>query len=395
MGERVDVLISGAGIVGGALACALEAKGFSVALVDVRDHFNPLPQDSQLSRRSFAISYGSFLKLKQWGIWDFLQSPPSPIETIRVTQHQGGPGMTYKAIDLGYEALGFMVSSQDLSDAVLKALQEKKSLTFFNPEKIASWKTSSVFVEVMLEGGTHIHASLLIGAEGRHSPLREIAGSPVIQHTYHQTALVFTVEHSESHHNTAFEHFTSEGPLAFLPLGDRKSAVVWSLKKDIAEKIMSHPDLLLHALFQHFGWGLGTFQLTSEIQTYPLDLVLPLKTWGPRFALVGDAAHALHPVAGQGLNVGLRDVAALISHLEEAHQLGLDIGRETFLRQWATKRRFDQWSMACVTHGTVKLLGGSKILRPLWEKGFWLIDNCLPLKRKFILHAMGLFSFPD
>lgn len=386
--QNLDLLISGSGLIGTSLACALAKTGLRIGLVD------PLhPGQKKEDGRLYAISYGSAADLRDWGIWERVEAHVTPIQKIRITQKGGGDGLTYQATDVGVEALGFMVPSLLLQQAVWEQLKTCQDITLLMPDTVKAWKPDDRGLCVTLESGLAFRTSLLAGAEGRMSRLREAIGGSTLKHPYNQTALVLTVAHSQEHHHIAFEHFTPDGPLAFLPLQGKRSAVVWSLSPARAAALAADPHVLLHALIHHFGWGLGDLRIVSPIQTYPLSLIMPYQTWDVRTVLLGDAAHVIHPLAGQGLNVGLRDVAILSQKIRQAHALGLDIGSITLLEQMGKERRGDHWSMAALTHGLVRLFQwDNPLLNRGVALGFWGVQRFSPLKKFLTRRAMGVHS---
>ena len=391
--KRQDLVVSGAGLVGSLLSCLCADKGLGVCVVDPGLLRPSLEDGSPLvDGRSFAIAYGSAEVLKAAGIWKHLRDIPGLLKTIVVSHTGGKKTLCYHAEDVGVEALGYLVPASDLKQALRQALLEREDrLTFRMPGQVVSWEASEDKTAVTLGSGEILMTSLLVGAEGRNSLIAEKLSPQTWGHTYDQTALVFTLGHTEDHQNRAYEHFTPEGPLALLPLEGRQMGVVWSLKTQVANQLVEAPEVLLNALIQHFGWGLGTLTLLSQIQAYPLSLRMPRTSWGERVVLVGDGAHVLHPVAGQGLNVGFRDVVSLAEALSDARSLGLDPGSPSILGPWGKKRRPDQWGLAALTHGLVGLFEWlPPAFRPIIDAGLWGVGASHSFKKRLIYRAMGL-----
>ena len=376
-----DLVIVGGGPVGLLLSLFLRQSGLSVAVVDGA----PLKTASQKGR-SFALSFASVAALKVEGLWEQVKKGSTPVKKIYVTKEGAAQHFLFEPESVGAEALGFMVQESSLFEALSQHVLSKKAGVHYHKGRFKSHVPCALGTKVLLEDGLSLDAKLLVGADGARSFTRQKMGVPTLRYAYAQTAVVFTVKHTKPHHFCAFEHFTSKGPLAFLPLEKNHSAVVWSLDKEVAEKFLAHPLALLNALIHHFGWGLGDLELASEIGTYPLALTMPKKCYGTRWVLVGDAAHAIHPVAGQGLNLGIRDVFLLGRHLAHLKALGLDIGSTTALKTYASSRLPDQWSMALATH-----VFGSGMTTKLSHL-FWPCSaKMLPFfKKRVVRHAMGI-----
>jgi len=393
---EVDVLISGAGPVGGLLALRLAQGGLGVGVVDPHLSLVPKVQETVQDNvkedwRMYAIAQGLLPFLETVGLWQRIASHAAPIQTIRTTLSRGKGLVIYRAEDVGAEALGWMVPSALLRRALAQLLEEGGATLWQRATRIGNWKAGEEGVDVSLDDHPSVRTKLLIGAEGRHSPLREQVGGSILKGAYDHVALVGTVAHTQDHCQTAFEHFTPDGPLALLPCQGRHAAVVWSVKAPRAEALLAEPQLFLHALVHHFGWGLGDLRLVTPLQGHPTALTLPLRVVAQRVALVGDAAHVLHPLAGQGLNLGLRDAASLSQAILQAYRLGLDWGGSTVLSPWARTRRMDHWSLAGLTHGLVRLFEKDHwLLNKTASLGFRAVEGWAPLKTFFMHQAMGL-----
>lgn len=382
--QQVDLVISGGGPLGCLLAYSLARAGFSLALIERNK-----PQKIFKGDRNFAITYASAKTLEKFSLWTELARTAEPIQHILVSQQHGRGTLHYHASEMSVGALGFMVNEKDLKQVLWQAVRKEKNIQILTEEEVVQHATDTHTISLELRSKKSLSARLWIGAEGRTSPMRKALCPHALSWAYGQSALSFIVEHTEPHDGRAFEHFTPFGPLAFLPLPRHRSAVVWSLKHQTAKDLLATPKKLLHALIHHFGWGLGHLSLEGDVAHYPLSLLLPWTQAKGRRLIIGDAAHTIHPVAGQGLNLGLRDVFVLTAHLTTLRTLGLDFGFEPYLKTYVKKRRFDHLSMASFTHGLVEGLE-RKLSAPFWTLGTSAVKAVPPLKRLITRHAMGL-----
>ncbi len=399
MAERmvdVDVLIVGGGFVGSTLAAALSGTGISVALIesaDLRDTIN-----SEFDGRSFAVSLSNQRLLAAVGIWEGLEKTVSPICDIRISD---GPSLLFLHFDhreVGSEPMGYMVENCYLRRAQYKRLRLAPDVKIFAPNRLSSLKQSAYRVEAELQSGDVVKARLVVGADGRNSIVRTSAGISLTKWDYDQSGIVCTVSH-ESHHNyIAHERFLPSGPFAILPLkGDppesgNRSSLVWTERKDLMPAIMNiDAKEFIGEIRQRFGKFLGQVELAGPRYTFPLALQFSSKSTDCRLVLVGDASSAMHPIAGQGLNMGLRDVATLTEVLVDAKLLGLDVGDYHVLQRYARWRRFDNTLMLAATDGLNRLFSNNfaplQIARGM---GLAAVNRLPPLKRLFMRHAMGL-----
>ena len=388
MDHRLDVLIVGSGLVGGSMACALAQGGLKVGLIDPKLPEKTATQDPRMS----AIAYGSYQFLKHWGILSHLNNPPEPILEIHTSQAGTYGRLSYTSEEIGGDPLGYMIPNRELRLAVMKQTQTFANLQRFIPDRIQQFNVTPRCVEVALESGIQLEASLLIVADGKQSTLREQLGISCIKRDYHQQGVIFNLKCGVPHHNRAYEHFMPEGPLAVLPMPDQCVSVVWTQTNACADRLLNlSPQRLIQAFQSRFGYGLGKLELASTPIAYPLSLILPKEMIRPRIALIGDAAHSIHPVAGQGVNVGFRDNHRLAELLLEYKTLGLDLGGETLLKTYRNARRYDVWSMAGITHGLVHLFSRKEAsVRTLRKWGMQAVEQLPPLKRFLINHARGL-----
>ena len=385
-----DVLIVGGGPVGGTLACALSAAGMEVIAVDDADPAAGL--DAGFDGRASSIALGSQRMLDALGLWAGMKAHAAPIRHIRVSEGDSPLFLHYDERDTGGPPFGYMVENRFIRKALFDRIPTLDTVRFLAPARVDGLERSASGVEARLADGRRISARLVVGADGRASGVRAGAGIRVTGWPYRQTAIVCTVAHERPHDFVAHEHFLPTGPFAVLPLPGNRSSIVWTESKDLAPAIMALDEAeFLAELERRFGDTLGRLRVVGPRWSYPLSLQHAETAIALRLALVGDAAHAMHPIAGQGLNMGLRDVAALTEVLAEAQRLGLDIGADTVLERFQRWRRFDNTLMLAMTDGLNRLfsntIGPVRLARRL---GLAAVNRMPPLKRLFVRSAMGL-----
>lgn len=386
---ETEVLIIGGGMVGLILGCALAGAGIEVVVVDRAD---PATQvDAGFDGRSSAIAHGSKMALDGIGVWQGMAPDAEPIREIRVSDGGSLLFLHYDHRDLGDDPLGFMVENRHTRQAVFAAARSFDRLHLVAPAELRQLTRTLAMAEAELDDGRRIRARLAIAADGHQSAVRREAGIPVTAWTYDQTGIVCTVAHERPHRGIAQERFLAAGPFAILPLTGNRSSLVWVERADLAPEIMALDDAQFHAeMAQRFGNFLGDLELTGPRWSYPLALSHAARYTDTRLALVGDAAHAMHPIAGQGLNLGLRDVAALSEVLVDARRLGLDIGGADVLASYARWRRVDTTVLLAVTDVLNRLfsndIGPLRLARDL---GLAAVNQLPPLKRLLMRHAMG------
>jgi len=397
-----DVLIVGGGMAGCSLACALAGAGFNIVVLDRVDQ--SAQTADEFDGRASAIAEAPKKMLDQIGMWRYLRANFAPILDIRVADGDSRLFLHYDHEDIGEDAFGYMVENRHFRQAVFARLQElateSNGATYIAPAELKSVSNGPEGVRAELSDGRLIKAGLLVGADGRQSQIRQEAGIKLTKWSYHQTGIVLTVDHEIPHHNVAHEHFLPAGPFAILPLKNNvageagqnnRSSIVWTEKDELVESIMALPEKEFAEEFQkRFGDFLGHVNFIGPRWTYPLTLQYAETSIAERLALVGDASHGMHPIAGQGLNMGLRDVAALAEVLTDARRLGLDIGTSSVLDQYEHWRRFDNTLMLAMTDGLNRLFSNDiaplKLARDI---GLAAVNKAGPLKKVFMRHAMG------
>ncbi|MES2710018.1 MAG: UbiH/UbiF/VisC/COQ6 family ubiquinone biosynthesis hydroxylase [Pseudomonadota bacterium] len=393
-----DVAIIGAGPVGATLAALLAAEGVSAAIVDAA--LLPPMEMPAFDGRCYAIALASQRILARAGIWDRLPEPPCPIAHIRIAD--GRPGerpsplsLHFAGEEVGEDAFGWMVEARALRVALNARLPSLPSLSVHAPAT-ATVTRDERGAEVVLSDGTRFRARLVIAAEGRGSPLRKQAGIRVSTLDYGCMGLVGAIAHERPHNNTALEKFLPNGPFAQLPINGtpehpHASAIVWSDRTLIARKALAMDDADYgREIARRMGDHLGAIRPIGRRWSYPLSALHAHRYTATRLALVGDAAHGIHPIAGQGLNLGFRDVGALADLIAEAHHASEDVGSPGLLARYQAARRPDALMMLGATHALERLFGNDfapvRIARRL---GIAAVGRIPPLKRFFIRRAMG------
>lgn len=389
-----DILIAGGGLNGPVLALALARAGFSVTLVDAAA---PLRKAGEFDGRAYAIAAGSRRMLARLGLWAPLAAEAQPMTEIKVTDGRAGDGpapwwLHFDSAEIEDGPMGHMVEDRHLRAALGAALEAAPGVTRRAPDTVTAQEVTPGGISVTLGSGAVLGAALLVGCDGRASGTA--ARAVIHRHgwEYGQSAITCAVEHELPHGGIAHQFFMPGGPLAILPLTGNRSSLVWSETSPRAERIASLDDAgFLAALRPAFGGFLGEIGLIGTRGLFPLGLSLAERLAIPRVALVGDAAHGLHPVAGQGLNAGLRDVAALAQVLREARQRGEDTGSLQVLERYARWRRFDTATLAATTDLTTRLFSNDNpLLRLARDAGMGAINAIAPLRRAMIREAAGL-----
>ncbi|WP_444667874.1 FAD-dependent monooxygenase [Cereibacter changlensis] len=394
MTHDADILIAGGGLNGPALALALAQSGFTVTVVDARPA--PARAEAGFDGRAYALAIASKRLLGMLGIWDTVAAKSQPILQIKTSDQAGdGPApffLTFDHAEIEEGPMGFMLEDRHLYAAFLAAMQAHPRITLLSGESVVAQEVTASGVTVTLGSGRSLAARLLIGCDGRGSGTAERAGIKRSGWGYGQTALVTAIAHEKPHHGIAHQYFMPSGPLAILPLPGNLCSIVWSESEAAAAAIQALPDAeYLAALRPRFGDFLGEISLAGTRFTYPLSLSLANSFIAPRVALVGDAAHGVHPIAGQGLNLGLRDVAALAEVLTLAARRGEDIGAPDVLERYQRWRRFDATALALGMDTVNRLFSNDNpLLRLGRDLGMGLVNAMPNLRRGFIRQAAGL-----
>jgi 2-octaprenyl-6-methoxyphenol hydroxylase len=400
METRYDVVIAGGGLVGLSLALALDQGGLRVAVVDPEPVSNQL--DHAYDGRASAISFASWNMLRALGVAGHIDEA-QPIRDILVTDGRPGthivPGSVAglslhfdsREVATGEGALGWMVENRQMRQALARTLSARPRINVLAPASVSGFDAGGSGVRVHLADGNTLAGSVLVGADGRRSLVRQSAKIRTYGWDYRQAALVTTVAMEKPHQGVAHELFLPGGPFAILPLTGNRANIVWSEDSTRARALASlSEDAFASELGRRFGSYLGDVRLVAPVWTYPLSMQLAADWFAPRVALCGDAAHGIHPIAGQGFNLGLKDVAALAEVLSEAVRLGEDPGSVHVLERYARWRRADTITLAVACDAFVRLFSNDiapvRLLRTL---GLGLVDAIGPARRFFASHAGG------
>ena len=396
MKHDADILIVGGGLNGPALALALAQAGFAVTVIDARAA--PDRGEVGFDGRSYALALGSQRLLAAIGVWPAIAAQAQPILQIKASDGLAGRGASpfflhFDHAEIEECPMGYLVEDRHLYAAFLAAMRAEPRITLMSGQTVQAQDVGPQGVSVTLASGATLASRVLVGSDGRGSGTATRAGIGRVGRTYGQTALVTAVEHDRDHQGIAHQFFMPGGPFAILPLaGGHRSSIVWTEKSGLAAAIQAlGDDDYLAALRPRFGDFLGEIKLAGPRYTYPLVLSLAERFVDARLALVGDAAHGVHPIAGQGLNLGLRDVGALAEVMVLAARRGEDIGAVDVLERYQTWRRFDVTAMGIGTDLVNRLFSNDNpLLRLGRDLGMGLISRAPGLRRGFIRQAAGL-----
>lgn len=387
--QRFDVVILGGGLVGLTLGIALSRHGVQCAVIDPADPVQATA--AGFDGRVSAISSTSHAMLQAIGVGAHLEGKGCPIDRIWVSD-----GLESGALDFVPDAddgvMGTMFPNRDLRVALAQTAAEVENLTIFQPDRAVHVDRNVDGVTLTLQNGVTIHGALLVAAEGRNSPTREAAGINTTRWQYKHTAMVTAIDHEVPHANTAYEIFYVGGPLALLPmLPGTRSAVVWTVPTDQAPAMLKLSERAWLAEMQkRIGGFLGEISLAGPRSSYPLGFHHAARITDTRLALVGDSAHAIHPIAGQGLNLGFRDVAALVEVLVEGMRLGLDPGDAQLLARYQRWRGLDTMMTSVAMDGLVRLFDiPGKLPSLVRRAGLAAVQRTSLLKNRFMAEARG------
>lgn len=385
--NNFDLIILGGGLAGGVLARGAGLMGLTVCVVDL----GPPPEATSLDKRTTALSAACRDFFERLGIWPSLEARATPMDRIVVSEATHRQTMVYASRELKVpEPMGYMLHNGVLRHAIYQSAVATPGVTWVGATSPIALDIGAHRASVILPQG-EITSALVVGADGKNSWTRAQLKIPVTRWKYDQTAIISVVSHPNSHMNVALEHFTPEGPLALLPMEGNTSGMVWSATPSLAERLRNADDeeaasLLNGCITDHRG----PVSFITPRMAYPLELILPHRSIAPRACLIGDAAHCIHPVAGQGINVGFKDVEVLLGVLENVRRFGGDMGSITALEAYGKARRADHVSMALVTDGVVRLFSNhSRILSGVRKAGLRAINAFPAVKNGMMRRAMG------
>lgn len=390
-----DIVIVGGGLNGPALALALAQSGYRVTVID--SLAKTARKDTDFDGRAYALALASQQLLQAIGVWPLVVDNAQAMLEIKVTDGHAGRGpspffMHFHHAEIEEGPMGYMVEDRHLRRALLAAMDAAPGITQINGRTVVAQAVDPAGVSVTLDDGSAVTGRLLVGSDGRKSSTAVRAGIKRNGWDYGQTALVCAISHQLPHHGIAHQFFMPPGPLAILPLPGNRSSIVWSETTEMAATINGLDDAAyMQVLRPRFGDFLGDIALEGVRFSYPLNLTIAERFVGERLALVGDAAHGMHPIAGQGLNAGLRDVGALAEILTLAGRRGEDIGAQLVLARYQQWRRFDTATLAMATDMVNKLFSNDNpVLRLGRDLGLGVVNAIPGLRRGFVREAAGL-----
>jgi len=389
-----DVLVIGGGLVGSAFAIACAAAGVRVVSVD---KIAPVERAAEaFDGRTYAIAYGSKRILDGIGLWEHVVGDAQPILEIRVADDHSPLFLHYDHREVGDDPLGWIIESRWLRQGAYDRMKTLSNLIQASPATAKITRRDLHGVTAMLSDGREIRARLLVCADGKSSEIRAEAGIRALSHAYGQDGIVCTVAHEHPHRGIAVEHFLPAGPFAILPMTGNRSSIVWTERSDLAKQMLALDQAGFEAeLRLRFGDFLGKIETIGPRARFPLGITLPERITDRRLALLGDAAHSIHPIAGQGLNLGIRDVAVLAELVVDACRLGLDPGSSDVLARYQSRRRFDILALSAVTDGMNRLFSNRIApLRLARDIGLAIVGTppLTPLRKLLMRHAMGVLG---
>lgn len=385
----MDVIISGGGMVGLTLALALGQAGLDVAVIDRQAPVETL--DPAFDGRASAIAFAGIRLFEGIGLWPYVKDHGEPITDIRVSDDKSLLFLHFDHHELGEGPLGVMLENRHIRLGLANAVAACPRVRMYAPDRIVVLERDADRVAVRLKSGGEVIAPVIVAAEGRQSAIREDANIRIFEWSYNQVGIVATIHHEQPHRGIAHERFLPNGPFAILPLQGNRSSIVWTEPTSIAGTIMSLGKRGFDAeMRKRFGDFLGHAQSEGPRWAYPLGAHLAGRMTDRRLVLIGDAAHGIHPIAGQGLNLGLKDVAALAEKMVDAARLGLDIGSPAVLESYARWRRFDNLVMTAATDSLNRLFSNRFTpLRLARGMGLGAVQRMPRLKKFFMAHARG------
>ncbi len=391
--DNYDLIIVGGGMVGASLAIALADRGLRMALIEA--HAPGADSQPSYDDRGIALAYGTRRIFDAIGVWPALESMVEPILNIHVSDrgHFGFTGLS--AAEEGVPALGYVVTARELGRVLLARLHQQGALDVIAPARVVRFDDRGAQVRVEVESNgvmTSLECRLLVAADGGNSAIREQLGVPIQRWQYGQSAVVTNITPAKAHANVAYERFTESGPVALLPMTEQRCALVWTVRDGQVDEVLALDDEAFLAAFQQrFGYRLGRFRRVGRRLSYPLSLLRARESVRGRVAIIGNAAHTLHPIAGQGFNLGIRDVAALAEVIDGAFGAGRDIGSPAVLDAYQRWRTQEQRNVAMATDGLARLFSNPlRIVRAGRNLGMLAMEFLPGAKHPLARAAMGL-----
>ena len=396
-----DIAIIGGGLTGSLMALASVNSGFSVCIIDAISA--KTQKDPDFDGRSYAIAMASGRMLKALGLWEDLEADAQPILDIKVTdgavaEHPSPFFLHFDKYGLDEGPMGHMIEDRHLRSLLQRRLIDNENIKYLSGRRLEDQSTQKTSSILTIDDGGQVHARLVICADGRNSTSAKRAGVTYIGWKYAQSALVCALEHEHSHNGFAYQHFMPPGPLAILPLKDNRCSIVWTETAENARAITTMDnDAYLDVLKPRFGDFLGEIKLVGKRFFYPLDMSIAKSFIAERVAVIGDAAHGMHPIAGQGLNAGMRDIAALSQLCKEAKARGEVFGSDAVLARYQEWRRFDATALTLTMDVLNRLFSNdSSLLRNLRTIGMGVVNRFPSAKRTFTREAAGVTgNLPD
>lgn len=394
--EKFDVIVNGGGFAGLSAACGLATLGLSVAIIEPQS-IEEIASNKK-DKRTTALSYFSRKYFERIGLWDAISKKAGPINDIKIFDADFSRGdswldlsFSHKDVSVG-EPMGHIVENYYFKDCLLQFCLSQPNIKIFEKETIAHLEQNSSNVEVDLSNDLTISAKLLIAADGRNSAVRDMLGISTTEKNYNQTGMTFNISHTKPHNQTAVERFLPSGPFAVLPMhNELESGVVWTVSSEQAVHYMKMSEEEINEqITKRLGDHLGEFKLITPRAAFPLSLKYASQYYSGRCVLIADAAHAIHPIAGQGFNQGCKDISLLVNLIKDNMEVGLDIADGTLLDKYQSARRRDNKQMIVATDLFVKLFSNDlKTVTAARRIGIKAVDKISPIKRFFIKRAMG------
>lgn len=390
-----DLIIVGGGMVGASLAIALSGRGMRIAVIEA--HLPGADTQPTYDDRGIALAYGTQRIFEALGVWSDIAQVAEPIREIHVSDRGHFGATRLRAEEEGVPALGQVVTARALGGVLVRRVVDDPALDVIAPATVTDFVDEGGQVRVGIERGgvvDTLRCRLLVAADGGDSAIRASLDVPVVQWQYGQSAIVTNITPARPHHNVAYERFTDAGPVALLPMSEGRCAVVWTVRDEQRDDVLALDDTAFIDAFQRrFGFRLGRFQCVGRRAAYPLTLLRARESVRGRIAIIGNAAHTLHPIAGQGFNLGIRDVAALAEVVSDAHARGGDVGATGVLERYAQWRQAEQRNVSLATDGLVRLftnpLGVVRLGRNL---GLLAMELLPPARHVLARAAMGMLG---